>query len=143
MKKSKVATIINVKPWNGQNGTVYYHDLLMENGDRINIGKKSELAINEELEYEIIETKEQAKGEFLKAKTPKKDFPANKGGNSYSKDPITQFYIIAQSCQDRAVKVLTVEAEANEVGVDVAKIEGVTRSLMTQVIKLAGEFNKK
>jgi len=56
---------------------------------------------------------------------------------------LTQFYIIAQSCQDRAVKVLTVEAEVNEVGIDVTKIEGVTRSLMGQVIKLAGEFNGK
>jgi len=57
MQKSKVATIIGCKPWNGNNGTVYYHDIIMDNGDKINIGKKKELAIGEELEYEITETK--------------------------------------------------------------------------------------
>ena len=143
MKTSKVEKIEKVVPWSGANGTVLYHALLMENGDKINIGKKKELAIGQELEYEITETPEQAKGEYLKAKTPKKDFVPNSGGGGFSKDPLTQFYIIGQSCQDRAVKIVCNDADNVTGKVEVERIEGITKALMTQVIKLATEFSTK
>lgn len=65
MTKSKVEKIVEVKPWNGgSNGTIYYHSLVMDNGDKINIGKKKELAIGEELSYEIVDSGQ----EYNKAK---------------------------------------------------------------------------
>lgn len=70
---SKVEKVTNIKPYNGQNGTVYYHNLIMDNGDKINIGKKKELAIGEELKYEIVETGQQ---EYNKAKSIFEERPA-------------------------------------------------------------------
>ena len=78
MVKSKVEKIAEVKPWNGSNGTVYYHCLEMDNGDKINIGKKKELAIGEELNYEITETGSQ---EYNKAKSVMEE-PFRKGGKN-------------------------------------------------------------
>jgi hypothetical protein len=71
MKKSKVKNIQSVKEWAGGNGTVYYHNLEMENGDKINIGKKKQLAVGDELDYEI--TEQDGTSEYPKAKTPKMD----------------------------------------------------------------------
>lgn len=65
MTKSKVEKIVEVKPWTGTNGTVLYHTLEMDNGDKINIGKKKELAIGEEITYEITDSGH----EYNKAKT--------------------------------------------------------------------------
>ena len=45
MKTSKVKAIQSVKPYNGQHGVTYYHNIELENGDKINIGKKKELQI--------------------------------------------------------------------------------------------------
>ena len=79
MVKSKVEKIVGIKPWTGANGTVYYHSLLMDNGDKISLGKKKELAIGEELTYEILETGQQ---EYNKAKAINPEFQqgAQSGG---------------------------------------------------------------
>ena len=93
MTTSKVTKVVNSKPYNGQNGTVYYHLLQMDNGDKINIGKKKELSVGDEITYEITETGQQ---EYNKAKSAQKEFTGgfsgkSKGGNgsfalSYAKD---------------------------------------------------------
>lgn len=63
--KSKVASIENVQgdgeKWRG----VYYHHLVMENGDKIDIGKKKLLDIGDELDYEVLEIDQH---EYSKAK---------------------------------------------------------------------------
>ena len=79
MQKSKVEKVESVKEWGGSNGTVYYHNLVMENGDKINIGKKKQLAIGEELTYEIVE--QDGNSEYHKAKTPKPENTQQGGGS--------------------------------------------------------------
>lgn len=66
METSKIKRVESVKPYNGQNGTIYYHLLEMENGNKINIGKKKELQVGWELAYEITEKGQQ---EYEKAKS--------------------------------------------------------------------------
>ena len=80
MAKSKVSKIESCKEWAGNNGTVYYHNLEMENGDKINIGKKKKLSIGEELEYEIVD--QDGDSEYHKAKTPKPQSNYTGGGKS-------------------------------------------------------------
>lgn len=72
MKTGKITEIKQVKEWNGGNGVVYYHQLVMDNGDKIEIGKKSQLSIGDELNYEITDTSGQH--EFSKAKNVNPDF---------------------------------------------------------------------
>ena len=68
---SSVAHIEHVEgdgvKWRG----VYYHNLLMTNGDKINIGKKKMLQEGEELSYEVVEVGQQ---EFNKAKSYNPDY---------------------------------------------------------------------
>ena len=74
--KSKVKLIVECKEFINSFGTTYYHNLEMENGDKINIGKKKQLSIGDELEYEIIGDKKPDgtyQQLYPKAKTPKPD----------------------------------------------------------------------
>lgn len=66
MKTSKVKTIVSVKPYKTENGTTYYHNLELENGDKINIGKKKELQEGWSVTYELVQDAD--KHEFPKAK---------------------------------------------------------------------------
>lgn len=63
MKTSKIQHINFTREYAGQNGTVYYHDITLENGDSGSIGAKSKLpeklAVGSELNYEI-----EQKGEY-------------------------------------------------------------------------------
>ena len=100
---SIVARVENVEGdgqrWNG----VYYHLLVMENGDKINLGKKKILEAGQEVSYEIVEVGQQ---EYCKAKSwnpeyegkpqnngaPKSNYQSKGGSNnasfalSYAKD---------------------------------------------------------
>jgi len=53
IKTSKITDITGTRKWEGERGTVYYFDLIMENGDVGSIGKKSAdaLKIGQELRY--------------------------------------------------------------------------------------------
>ena len=64
--KSTIRRINQVKQHTNTYGTTHYHQLEMENGAKISIGKKKELSVGEELEYEIEDTGQ----EYNKAKTP-------------------------------------------------------------------------
>ena len=70
MITSKVKKVVSTKPYTNAHGTTIYHLLEMENGDKINIGKKKELQEGWEITYEIIETGQQ---EYNKAKAAKKE----------------------------------------------------------------------
>ena len=76
MKTSKIKVIKDIKEYNGQHGTVFYHLLEMDNGDKINIGKKKKLQVGFELNYEIIG--DIGQHEYTKAKTVNPEF--KKGG---------------------------------------------------------------
>jgi hypothetical protein len=100
--KSKVKVIAECKDYTNDFGTTHYHNLEMENGDKVNIGKKKKLAVGDELEYEFIG--ELGQHEYTKAKTPKPEqqsFPS--GGKSDS----VQKYIIRQSSLTRAIEHLS------------------------------------
>jgi hypothetical protein len=55
IKTSTVEEVGAIRSWDGPNGTVYYHHLLMANGDKGSIGKKTEGAfkIGDSLTYTI------------------------------------------------------------------------------------------
>lgn len=68
----KVKEVKSIKEWSNDKGTVYYHNLVMENGDKINIGKRKKLSIGDQIDYEIIGDKDgngNYQQEYPKAKT--------------------------------------------------------------------------
>lgn len=66
--KSKVKIIAEIKEYTNDYGLTYYHNIEMENGDKVSIGKKKKLEIGNELEYEFVG--EVGQHEYTKAKTP-------------------------------------------------------------------------
>lgn len=80
MKTSKITEVVETKNWDGPNGTIIYHQLKMENGDKIEIGKKTNLNVGDEIHYEIKDTSQ----EYNKSKSVNpewKDKPI--GGGSF------------------------------------------------------------
>lgn len=57
MKKatSKIKEVVRTKDYTGAHGTIIYHDLVMENGDKIQIGKKKLQQVGWELSYQIVD----------------------------------------------------------------------------------------
>ena len=53
MKTSKIKTVVEIKSHTNDYGETFYHNLEMENGDKINIGKKKEQLVGWELTYEV------------------------------------------------------------------------------------------
>jgi hypothetical protein len=100
MKTSKVKSITKVSEYNGQNGLTYYHHLIMDNGDKINIGKKAKLNGGEELTYELTGGADD-QFEYKKAKSVQPQRPAFTGGGKYeAKDTgvITMLSCISSAC---------------------------------------------
>ena len=56
-KTAKIKKILKVRKYDGQHGTTYYFTLEMDNGDKGEIGKKNETALNvgDSLTYETTE----------------------------------------------------------------------------------------
>lgn len=56
-KTAKVAFVLNVREWSGNNGKIFYYKLEMDNGDIGEIGKKTENAfkVGDSLTYTIEE----------------------------------------------------------------------------------------
>jgi len=94
MKTSKIKRIESVKEWGEGERKILYHNLEMENGDKINIGKKKPQEVGYELTYEIIGEDQ----EYNKAKSVQKQEGGFKGGNnasfalSYAKDIVCANY---------------------------------------------------
>lgn len=111
MKKSKISNIQFTKTWSGEKGTVYYHDIEFENGDKGQAGFKSEVPaeyeIGTEHDYELIPNGNYAaKIKFIKQSGGGKggfSKPANNAGFalSYAKD------ILIASWQPQSPKRLT------------------------------------
>ena len=112
MKTSKIKEVKNVSDPYGKYQTIY-HKLIMENGDKIDIGKKKEQQVGWELTYEIIE---EGQHEFNKAKAVAPDnFRANTSSSFKSNDD-RQISIIRQSSLKAAVEYLKgAEASLEEV----------------------------
>ena len=60
METSKVKSITGTKKRAGTNGDVFYHSLEMENGDKVNVGKKTDnfFKVGDEIKYEVVSTDE-------------------------------------------------------------------------------------
>lgn len=86
MITSKIAKVESISPYEHSNGLTYYHNLVMENGDKINLGKNKEQQVGWELTYEII-GKVGAR-EFVKAKSvkpePKQSYNYSSGNENQS-----------------------------------------------------------
>tara|TARA_R100000781_G_scaffold3464_1_gene4847 strand:+ start:3711 stop:4145 length:435 start_codon:yes stop_codon:yes gene_type:complete len=102
-KTSNIKKVVNIKEYEGKYGKTLYHDLEMENGDKINIGKKKEQQEGWELTYDIVEVGQQ---EYNKARavapegfTPKTFTPKPQG-----KSDNVQLMIVKQSCLKCAVE---------------------------------------
>ena len=54
IKTSKILSIDKVNEYTNSYGKTFYHNLQMENGDNINIGKKKTQQIGWEITYEIV-----------------------------------------------------------------------------------------
>ena len=100
MKTSKIKTVVNSKEWSNNGKTIIYHNLEMENGDKINIGKVKLQQVGWELTYEIVEEGQQ---EFNKAKAVQKEYPSNFNTQSTKPDNV-QDLIVKQSSLKAAVE---------------------------------------
>jgi hypothetical protein len=104
MKTSKIKTVVSIKPHQTEKyGTTFYHNLEMENGDKINIGKKKEQKVGWELSYEITE---QGQHEYNKARAVASE-SFNKSNNytpSNSSNDDRQLLIVKQSSIKAAVE---------------------------------------
>jgi hypothetical protein len=103
MKTSKIKTVVSIKPHKNSYGETFYHNLEMENGDKINIGKKKEQLVGWELTYEITE---QGQQEYNKAKAvaPESFNKSNNYTPSNSSNDDRQLLIVKQSSIKAAVE---------------------------------------
>jgi len=104
MKTSKIKTVVSIKPHQTEKyGTTFYHNLEMENGDKINIGKKKEQKVGWELSYEITE---QGQHEYNKARAvaPESFNKSNNYTPSNTSNDDRQLLIVKQSSIKAAVE---------------------------------------
>ena len=103
MKTSKIKTVVSIKPHKNSYGETFYHNLEMENGDKINIGKKKEQQVGWELTYEITE---QGQQEYNKARAvaPESFNKSNNYKPSNSSNDDRQLLIVKQSSIKAAVE---------------------------------------
>lgn len=105
MKTSKIKEVVRFK-LHQVSGNIY-HDLIMENGDKINIGKKKEQKVGYELTYEIID---EQSGEFHKSKSVQANpgftpqaYTQSNSSQSENKSLNVQNMIVAQNSVTNAV----------------------------------------
>lgn len=131
IKTSKIKTVVSSKPYTGANGTTIYHNLEMENGDKINIGKKKQQSIGWELTYEIIDEGQ----EYNKAKSAQKvetANPVNNGSGSFApKNEGVQRLIVAQNSMTNATNY------GIEMGMSLDEVETTAKRIFDFVIKMA------
>ena len=103
MKKatSKIKEVVRTKDYNNVHGTIIYHDLVMENDDKIQLGKKTLQKVGYELSYEIVDEGH----EYNKAKAIK---PEEVNGGQATSQPSksgldVQRAIIAQNALTNSV----------------------------------------
>ena len=113
MKTSKIKTVVNSKEWSNNGKTIIYHNLEMENGDKINIGKVKLQQVGWELTYEVTE---QGQQEFNKAKAVQKEQNFTKSFNTQSTKPDNvQDLIVKQSSLKAAVEFCNKECTVEDI----------------------------
>ncbi len=110
MKTSKIKEVVNMNPWTSNTGKkIIYHSLVMENGDKINIGKMKEQQVGWELSYEITE---QGQQEYNKAKAVS---PNNFGGGFKGDDKKQKFITKSLSLKCAVEYLKGAEASLQEI----------------------------
>ena len=133
-KTSKVKYIEEVKQWGQGDRLTYYHNLECENGDEINIGKKSQLKIGDEITYEIVGDLGQQK--YTKAKAVKKE-----EFNQPNKDAYVKGIEVGHAINN-AVNMLCAGVEFQNVDNELStgkKIEAYARNIMIIAERLKNE----
>jgi len=148
MKTSKIKTVVSIKPHQTEKyGTTFYHNLEMENGDKINIGKKKEQKVGWELTYEITE---QGQHEYNKARAvaPESFNKSNNYTPSNSSNDDRQLLIVRQSSITRAIEFMqlnntkcTEDELLNQAETFVQWVMG--NDVQKKVDKVAKSFNDK
>jgi len=148
MKTSKIKTVVSIKPHQTEKyGTTFYHNLEMENGDKINIGKKKEQKVGWELTYEITE---QGQHEYNKARAvaPESFNKSNNYTPSNSSNDDRQLLIVRQSSLTRAIEFMqlnntkcTEDKLLNQAETFVQWVMG--NDVQKKVDKVAKSFNDK
>jgi hypothetical protein len=148
MKTSKIKTVVSIKPHQTEKyGTTFYHNLEMENGDKINIGKKKEQKVGWELTYEITE---QGQHEYNKARAvaPESFNKSNNYTPSNSSNDDRQLLIVRQSSITRAIEFMqlnntkcTKDELLNQAETFVQWVMG--NDVQKKVDKVAKSFNDK
>ena len=144
MKTSKIKTVVSIKPHQTEKyGTTFYHNLEMENGDKINIGKKKEQQVGWELTYEITE---QGQQEYNKAKAvaPESFKKSNNYTPSNSSNDDRQLLIVKQSSIKAAVEFdnqCTIEDLLKNA--EIIKDWVMGNDVQKKVDKVAKSFNDK
>lgn len=98
-KTSKIKQVVSTKNHTNDYGTTIYHSLLMENGDKISIGKKKIQQVGWELTYEITDTQQ----EYNNAKSVQKIDAPTQSNFPTPKNEGVQKMIIAQNSITNAV----------------------------------------
>ena len=123
---SKIKEVVKTKDFTNSFGNTIYHDLLMENGDKIQIGKKAPQKVGWELSYEIEAGGAGEQGEFKKAKSIKIDqvqgSPNVNFTNEGSKGVNVQNLIVAQSSVASACQYLQNKESDKEHILEVAEM---------------------
>jgi len=143
MKTSKIKTVVSIKPHKNSYGETFYHNLEMENGDKINIGKKKEQQVGWELTYEITE---QGQQEYNKAKAvaPESFNKSNNYTPSNSSNDDRQLLIVKQSSIKAAVEFdnqCTIEDMLKNA--EIIKDWVMGTDVQKKVDKIAKAFNDK
>jgi len=125
MKESKIKEILSIKPHNGEHSTTYYFTVALENGDKGNIGRKSETGakVGDLLKYEI----DSSRG-FVVLKEERLAFKGRGGFPS----PKASNAAIALECATR-IAVANVQATGTALGMNgelTKKVTGLADGLL-------------
>lgn len=107
MKTAKITASSFVREWTGANGTIYYHDITLDNGDSGSVGTKEKnspkIAIGETVTYNIEGKEFNGKMNYnIKLVAPAPSF--NKGGGSSYSNPANQQEIRKSVALNNAVQ---------------------------------------
>lgn len=108
MKTAKITACTFVREWTSANGTIYYHDITLDNGDSGSVGTKeknsSKIAVGETVTYNIEEKEFNGRKSYnIKLTAPAPTF--TKGGGGYS-NPGNQQEIRKSVALNNAVQFL-------------------------------------
>lgn len=108
MKTAKITACTFVREWTGATGTIYYHDITLDNGDSGSVGTKeknsSKIAVGETVTYNIEEKEFNGRKSYnIKLTAPAPTF--TKGGGGYS-NPGNQQEIRKSVALNNAVQFL-------------------------------------